>query len=440
SRALSASTQRAKPVTHSECVSAPVAHSGRGDRMILGSPVSGGARSLHGHADRNSPKTFRALLALPGAQAAVRAGGKATRTRARARARGGPEVLSAALRKTRDETNETHTRASSTQSRGRNVTASSAGLLQDGVFWSEWLEDLLPSAFTEQRARAWRDGVRDRSVVVLESGCGRPSNRLAVFADGARACVRYGISAEQVQGETLSYYLATLLGIGNLPPLALSRLDPTGEQWAAVTDSMGALQWAVSSLVSLTEWIPGLTGAVVPGPLRQGGEGLHPLREDLLSATVTELLELVEWSDLIAFDFLTANFDRLASNLFSLQWDPRATERNVSNLHKTPSGRLLFIDNEAGLVHGYRVLRMWERYHATALGALCVFRRETARRVSRLHSLRDVRQRLLALLRDNEPLAPELGFLSDEHAEILQSRIDILHEHIQRCKAKYSST
>ncbi|KAL4613447.1 four-jointed box protein 1 [Arapaima gigas] len=366
-----------------------------------------------GHARRDSPKTFRALLALPAAQ-------------------GLPAVPSATPGKTQSGANGTHA-----QSRGRNATSWSPELIQDGVFWSERLEYLLPCAFTEERASAWRDGVRGRRVVALEPGCGRPSNRLAVFADGSRACVRYGISAEQVQGETLSYYLATLLGIGNLPPLALSRLEPTGDQWAAVRDNMGALQWRATSVVSLTEWIPGLSGAVVPGPLRQGGEGLHPLREDLRAKPVAELLELLEWSDLIAFDFLTANFDRLASNLFSLQWDSRATDRNVSNLHKTPGGRLLLIDNEAGLVHGYRVLRMWDRYHAAVLGALCVFRRETARRVSRLHRLRDARERLQALLRENEPLAPELGFLSDEHARILQSRIDLLHEHIQRCREKY---
>ncbi|XP_005047031.1 PREDICTED: four-jointed box protein 1, partial [Ficedula albicollis] len=84
---------------------------------------------------------------------------------------------------------------------------------------------------------------------------------------------------------------------------------------------------------------------------------------ELVGLPPSQLVELVQWSDLILFDYLTANFDRLVSNLFSLQWDPRVMRRATSNLLRGPDGGLVFMDNEAGLVHGYRLLAMWDPYN-----------------------------------------------------------------------------
>uniref|UniRef100_A0A1A8EQC1 Four jointed box 1 n=1 Tax=Nothobranchius korthausae TaxID=1143690 RepID=A0A1A8EQC1_9TELE len=310
--------------------------------------------------------------------------------------------------------------------------------VDDGIFWSKWLEDLFPVGFTEEYARDWRQKARASRVMRLEPGCGRISNQLATLADGTKACVRYGINADQVQGETLTYYLASLLGITNLPPLILSRLSRDSEQWAAVRTRVGGLQWSDGAVVSLTEWISNLTGVVTPAPLRQQSSGLHPALEGLRNKSTQELLQLMQWTDLIIFDYLTANFDRLVSNLFSLQWDSRVMERDTNNLLQTPRGDLVFIDNEAGLVHGFRVLSMWEKYHNSVLSSVCVFRRRTTQRLAELHRRRDCRQRLLELYRGSEPLSQELGFLSDEHAGVLQDRIDRLYKHILHCKGKYS--
>lgn len=309
--------------------------------------------------------------------------------------------------------------------------------LEDGIFWNEWLEDTLPAGFTEEYALAWQKKARTYRVVKLEPGCGRISNQLATFADGTKACVRYGINADQVQGETLTYYLARLLGITNLPPLVLSQLDSDSEQWESVRTRIDGLQWNDRAVVSLTQWLSNLTGVITPAPLRQESSGLHPALKELWNKTAVELLELMQWTDLIVLDYLTANFDRLVSNLFSLQWDSRVMERDTNNLLKTPRGDLVFIDNEAGLVHGFRVLNMWEKYHNTVLSSVCVFRKRTTQRVAELHTRRDSRQRLLELYRDSEPLSQELGFLSDEHAGVLQDRIDRLYTHIVHCKGKY---
>ncbi|KAF3688998.1 Four-jointed box protein 1 Four-jointed protein -like protein Precursor [Channa argus] len=371
-----------------------------------------------------SAKTFRALLAVPGAQK-PHLGGK-------------PEARNLTDQTVSAGNRNFHVNGDNKRSARREGPVKLGTPVEDGIFWSEWLEDLFPVGFTQQYARAWRERARTYRIAKLEPGCGRISNQLATFADGSKACVRYGINADQVQGETLTYYLASLLGITNLPPLVLSQLNGDNEQWAAVRTRIDGLQWSDRAVVSLTEWVSNLTGVVTPAPLRQESSGLHPVLGDLWNKTTAELLELMQWTDLIIFDYLTANFDRLVSNLFSLQWDSRVMERDTNNLLKTPHGDLVFIDNEAGLVHGFRVLNMWEKYHNTVLSSVCVFRRRTTQRVAELHRRRDSRKRLLELYRDSEPLSLELGFLSDEHAGVLQDRIDRLYKHILQCKSKYS--
>ncbi|XP_037538651.1 four-jointed box protein 1 [Nematolebias whitei] len=384
----------------------------------------GGGSFHQGLSEDLSAKTFRALLAVPAAQRHFLGG----------RFKADNLSQPAAPAGTRDY----HVKGDKKRSEQREGPVRFGSPVDSGVFWSDWLEDLLPVGFTEEQARSWRRKARTSRVVKLEPGCGRRSNQMATFADGTKACVRYGINADQVQGETLTYYLSSLLGITNVPPLALSQLHGDSAQWAAVRARVSGLQWSDGAVVSLTEWVSNLTGVVTPAPLRQESSGLHPALDGLGNRSAAELVELAQWSDLILFDYLTANFDRLVSNLFSLQWDSRVMERDTNNLLRTPRGDLVFIDNEAGLVHGFRVLDMWERYHSSVLSSVCLFRRRTAQRVAELHARRDSERRLLRLYTDSEPLAQELGFLSDEHAALLQDRIDRLHKHILHCKGKYS--
>lgn len=311
---------------------------------------------------------------------------------------------------------------------------------QEGFLWSENLETLEPSMFDDEHIGVWRERAHIQQIVHLEPGCGRVTNGLATFADGSKACVRYGIDADQVQGEILSYHLARMLGIYNLPPLVLSKPDPEKKQWMPVRESIESLRWTTQAIVSLTEWVPNLTSVFIPTALRKGGEGLNPTNMCLIAfknKTTTFLIEMMQWTDLILFDYLIANFDRLASNLFNLQWDGRMMERATSNLLKSRRG-LVFIDNEAGLVHGYRVLNSWEQYHRSLLGTVCIFRKRTVQRIAELKHQRNVSSRLLALYQAGEPLALELGFLSEEHLETLRNRLDLLYHHIEQCKLRHA--
>ncbi|XP_066467113.1 four-jointed box protein 1 [Tiliqua scincoides] len=314
--------------------------------------------------------------------------------------------------------------------------------VRGGIFWSRALEAQVPRGFSAEEAASWLRAARRERVVSLErGGCGRSSNRLARLSDGSRACVRYGINPEQIQGEALSYHLAGLLGIQErLPPLALSRVEARGGQWAPVREELRGAHWSEGAVVSLARWVDNLTDVVAPAPWRAGagvGAEAWPLTaRELRGLSREQLVELVQWSDLILFDYLTANFDRLVSNLFSLQWDARVMQRATSNLQRGPDGGLVFLDNEAGLAHGYRLLAMWDRYNEPLLRSVCVFREATAQRVRELHRLRNAAPELLRLYRTREPLADGLGFLSEQQARLLQERVDFVHRHILHCKAR----
>lgn len=104
------------------------------------------------------------------------------------------------------------------------------------------------------------------------------------------------------------------------------------------------------------------------------GTGAHP------HPPLGYLIELAQWSDLIVFDYIIAHLDRVVNNLFNYQWNSQIMEAPAHNLAKT-GNLLLFLDNESGLLHGYRLLSKYQAYHSLLLKNLCVFRRSTINQV-----------------------------------------------------------
>ena len=86
-------------------------------------------------------------------------------------------------------------------------------------------------------------------------------------------------------------------------------------QWKSVNEA----EWKDGSIVALIQWIPQLTKTTMPSALRQRLVS-RMLQEplDVTSAALTQmdesqLEELVQWSDMVVFDYLTGNYDRVAS-------------------------------------------------------------------------------------------------------------------------------
>ncbi|XP_053305294.1 four-jointed box protein 1 [Spea bombifrons] len=310
----------------------------------------------------------------------------------------------------------------------------SSSPLEQGIFWPRVVERALPRAFPEEDAWNWQDCARNARIVSLERGCGRSTNRLATLSDGSRVCVRYGINSEQILGEVLSFYLSRMLGVRGVPPCVLSRVD--SPQWAPVRAELGSTGWAPGSIVTLTPWVQNLSAVLPPPALRAEDGHLRPLRGEL-NSNLEDLVELAQWGDLIVFDYLTANFDRLVSNMFSLQWDPRVMLRGTNNLHRTPDGTLVLLDNEAGLVHGYRLRDTWDKYNQQLLDTVCMFRRGVTRKLMELNAEQSAAKELHALYLRSEPLAEELGLLSEPEAQILQERVGLVYSHTLSCQDRY---
>ena len=99
---------------------------------------------------------------------------------------------------------------------------------------------------------------------------------------------------------------------------------------------------------------------------------------------------MVQWSDMILFDFLIGHADRLFFNLYF----HHINDRPVKNLYKTPSSKLVLIDNESAFQQGYtggiyyKTPSQYET-HASFFKRTCAFRRHTVEGILNLDS-RDI--------------------------------------------------
>lgn len=330
--------------------------------------------------------------------------------------------------------------AAQTDSLFANSSKPAADLLVRGVLWSQELEGACSDKVDSDDAASWRQRAAGLQVVAVEEGCGRMQNRLLTFRDGTKACARYRLNTDQIQGEVYSYYLAQLLNMTRyLPPSLFVPVDTLSGQWRAVHLQLSMAQWADGRLVVLTRWLPDLSPSHIPQELREDDRRLHPVPGSLRNKTLAELCDLLQWSDLLVFDYLTANLDRLVNNMFNRQWNAEMMNNPAHNLERTKSGTLVFLDNESGLFHGYRLLDKYRGYHDGLLASLCVFRRSTAAAVKALHRARDVGRRLEGLLTEGEVHHKHLPPMPDKNVDVLIDRLAKVHEQIVKCEALYGA-
>jgi len=327
------------------------------------------------------------------------------------------------------------------QQRPPDLTAVNSSLIADGVYWSAKVEAGLPKGFDSDSAADWRRYVRKSRVVKIEEGCGRMQNRLVTFENGSMSCCRYRQNVDQIQGEIFSFYLGRyVLGLPNLTPATLSRVKPQTRQWSSVKAQLSVAQWAAEErAVVMTRFVPNLAAAYIPTFLRPSERRLHP--PDIEDVDL-DASELAQWSDLVVFDYLTANLDRVVNNLYNLQWNPTMMDAPAHNLAKdASSGLLLFLDNESGLLHGYRLLDKYEHFHKAMLDALCIFRRSTADAIKRLHKHVNVGDLLRSAFKSSDPeFVDILPTLPEKSVKILGKRIAKVHDQIVKCEAMYKST
>lgn len=358
-------------------------------------------------------------------------------------------------------------------------------VLYDNVYWGEEIEQSLPLGYDTKSSEIWEKYMDQAEIVKMETGCGRMQNRLVTFSDGLQACVRYRQNTDQIQGEIFSFYVAKLLNLTNLAPSVVRIVDLRDDLWKNVANDIATAQWSFNRAVVLTQYIPSLESANIPDVFKPTSRHLNKfdvlklsLRENdtvskdnvllnklktkdfkknvdkkevsdfdhldlnLSKKTIESFVELAQWSDLIIFDYLTANLDRIVNNLFNFQWNINIMDGPAHNLaRKVDSGLLLFLDNESGLLHGYRLLKKYNFYHSLMLDNLCVFRRMTVDNLKKLFASKNVGVQLNDIFhRKNDAVIRDiLPSLPEKNSKILHERIGKVLSQIEKCEQNFSS-
>ncbi|CAG9770815.1 unnamed protein product [Ceutorhynchus assimilis] len=323
--------------------------------------------------------------------------------------------------------------------------------IENGIYWGKQIENALPEGYRDQKHTIWSDYVNKAVAIRMENGCGRMQNRLVTFQDGLQGCVRYRQNTDQIQGELFSFYLAQILKLPNLAPSAVSIVDLDSPLWSNLHNEIASAQWNSNRPIVLTQFISNLNSANIPAvfkPLER-----HLNKYDVMNMTksllmdkndvLKNLVELAQWSDLIIFDYLTANLDRIVNNLYNYQWNVNIMDAPAHNLaKKADSELLLFLDNESGLLHGYRLLKKYEIYHSILLDNLCVFRKQTANVIKKLKTKGNIGKLLRDMFekRNSATVKDILPTLPDKSVKILNERIEKVYNQISRCESIFSNT
>ena len=91
-------------------------------------------------------------------------------------------------------------------------------------------------------------------------------------------------------------------------------MDPNLPMWKRVTEEVVTSDWRLGSMVALVQWLPSLERSRMPAILLEALEaGTTIDLARLRDLNIKEAAEVAQWSDLVVFDYLTGNYDRVAS-------------------------------------------------------------------------------------------------------------------------------
>ena len=110
----------------------------------------------------------------------------------------------------------------------------------------------------------------------------------------------------------------------------LFQVDPNNPVWKSAMNDVGSAEWRVGSIVAMIQWVEDLVRDKMPTILKQAllarttvdvtsdDDTYSDLPSDVTRVnirdlSITEAAELAQWSDLVVFDYLTANYDRVSS-------------------------------------------------------------------------------------------------------------------------------
>ena len=219
-------------------------------------------------------------------------------------------------------------------------------------------------------------------VVDLQNGCGRQmKNRIIVFSDGSRAYCKYSENTIQQQGELYTYHLSQILFNNNnntliVPPIVLVTLNLNDPLWRNVAAKARNAGWRNGKRVLLTLFIEYMQEEYFPANV------LAHLSQQANKSTQLPLSQRdtipVTWSDLIVFDYISGNSDRLYCSLVNSQWAPNIIHKPIHNLGKISSSSLILYDNESCFTIGYSINKQYsQQLQSYYIQHLCEYNQDT---------------------------------------------------------------
>ncbi|XP_005102027.1 uncharacterized protein LOC101849855 [Aplysia californica] len=359
---------------------------------------------------------------------------------------------------------------------------SASQVVVDGIYWSEEVKRSIPKGVSVEVADRWINKTRRLGFQSLTppdwNKCGRPQNGFVTLEDGTEMCARYRHPHDHlVMGEVLSYWLSRLLSLDCVPPVSLSLVSSA--QWAELNKSKTDLGWEPEQYVALIMWIKDMNSSfrskvLMPQAILHAYKTGVPVSEQIfLQAatvrtaqtnqssdhndvtnsggpewTVDELVAVAQWSSMIVFDYLTANYDRVASMQDGAeeQRKPEVIEESIRNLRRSrDSAKLWLIDNESGFLDAYDLMytsphngHRFFRFHDQMLKTVCVFQRSLVDALRDLHAAESPRKKLEEFATKSDPFLRRIPKSSvyrtfEEHFD---ERLNAVIDWVDQCERR----
>lgn len=234
-------------------------------------------------------------------------------------------------------------------------TVLSYKVVHEGVTWDPVMVKSIPRVFTAEGDKEFIDKAHRLKIINVTKGCSDYENRMLILEDGTKVCSKHRVNYQQLQSELYSFHLSRILNIYNIPPAVLLKIDYTTAQWQDVVSDASKAGLKHGMVIVATQFVDNLLPTYIPDLLQIKSEVLLPTNISFKLTAQKTIYQLIQWTNLIVFDYITANSDRVMNALANLQWNPRVISMPVHNLYETSQGTIVFIDNESGFWLGYKL-------------------------------------------------------------------------------------
>ena len=184
------------------------------------------------------------------------------------------------------------------------------------LLWPQHGDWRINPQFTEKVVRAFMTKVHSLRVITLEKGCSTSKhwNRLATLEDGTHVCCRRSNT-----GSVYSYHLNRLLGLWNIPPVTAVKLNLTSDQWSSVQEAARLARWRDGSIMLMELFVDDLKEEnILPYFTENSTSVLSVPMVYTLPLAPVEKRRMVQWTDMILFDFLIGHTDRVFHNQYTI--------------------------------------------------------------------------------------------------------------------------